>query len=59
MTKPSTIAEIRRQLQRLERQLYEASRADKQTGKTDRAWRLATAADMITSIRGAELWRLR
>lgn len=56
MTKPSPIAEIRRQLRELERQLYEMSRA---TSDRDKSWRLASAADLLTAVRAAELWRLR
>jgi hypothetical protein len=53
--KPNTVADIRRQIIALERQLSELIKVS----TPDRALRLGRASDLLTQVRGCELYRLR
>jgi hypothetical protein len=50
-----TVANIRRQMIALERQLSELAKVSTR----ERALRLASAADLLTEARACDLWRLR
>lgn len=50
-----TVADIRRQIEKLEAAL----RAAAQAASRDRAWKLGSAADLLTEVRACELRGLR
>ena len=52
----SNITDIRRQMQKLERELYALSHS---TPNPNRSLRLARAADLLIEARGVDLCRLR
>jgi len=52
----SNVPAIRRQIRGLERKLYAESRL---AADPDRAWRLASAADLLIEARGVDLYRMR
>lgn len=54
--KPSLVADIRRQMRKIEGELNAMSRRAR---NKERAHVLASAADALTGVRACDLWRLR